>query len=359
LGLLALDGTKVRASAGVGSFKTVKGWRKALAEARQKVAEILAEAEAQDRSDDKRYGCDKRGDELPEELRNARARVARIEKVLATVAENTKESLKLSSTDLDARFMHCPIGSMPAFNGQVVVTEDQFIVHAEVTTEPIDTNQLAPALAAVERNTGVKPDKVVADAGYKSGPNLRLLEETKVDGYLPETEERNIGKVKRNYPELYGKEAFRYDQEHNCYICPAGQELKPSTRKRVKTKYGGSEATVYRPPRGVCLGCPQRDRCTKVRTKAGRTITRDDYEEERLRMRRKLVREEGRAIYGKRKCLVEPTIGQLKIVNRLVQFLLRGLLGVKIEFKWAAIAHNLMKLTRKVLAGEAELALAK
>jgi hypothetical protein len=31
---------------------------------------------------------------------------------------------------------------------------------------------------------------------------------------------------------------------------------------------------------------------------------------------------------------------------------------VKIEFKWAAIAHNLMKLTRKALAGEAKPALA-
>jgi transposase len=358
LGLLALDGTKVRASAGAGSFKTVKGWRKALVEARQKVAEILAEAEAQDRADDAKYGCDKRGDELPEELRDARERVARIEEVLASVDENTKDSLRVSSTDLDARFMHTQSGSMPAFNGQVVVTEDQFIVHADVTTEPIDRNQLAPALAGVERNTGANPDKVVADAGYKSGPNLRLLEEAKVDGYLPETEERNIGKVKRNYPDLYGKEAFRYDQEHNCYVCPAGQILRPSTRKGVKTKYGGGEATVYHAPRGVCLVCPQRDRCTKVKTKAGRTITRDDYEEERLRMRRKLATEAGRAIYAKRKCLVEPAIGQLKIVNRLVQFLLRGLLGVKIEFKWAAIAHNLMKLTRKVLAGEATPALA-
>jgi len=35
LGLLALDGTKIRASAGVKSFRTVKKWRKALAEARK------------------------------------------------------------------------------------------------------------------------------------------------------------------------------------------------------------------------------------------------------------------------------------------------------------------------------------
>jgi transposase len=355
LGLLALDGTKVRASAGAGSFKTVKGWRKALVEARQKVAEILAEAEAQDRADDEKYGRDKRGDELPQELIDARERVARIEKVLAEVDENEAESLKVSSTDTDARFMHTQSGSMPAFNGQVVVTEDQFIVHADVTTEPIDRNQLAPALEGVERNVGAKPDKLLADAGYRGGPNLQLLEKTGVDGYLPETEEKNIGKDKRNHPDLYGKMAFRYDLEQDCYICPAGQVLRPKTRKRVKTRYGGHETTVYRAPRGVCLVCPQRDQCTKVRTKTGRTIDRDDYEEERLRMRAKLATEEGRAIYAKRKCLVEPTIGQLKVVNRLVQFLLRGILGAKIEFKWGAIAHNLMKIVRKVLSRDVQL----
>jgi len=355
LGLVALDGTKVRASAGAGSFKTVKEWRKALAEARQKVAEILAEAEAQDRADDEKYGGDKRGDELPEELANARERVARIEKVLAAAGENAKDSLKVSSTDPDARFMHCPSGSMPAFNGQVAVTEDQFIVYAGVTAEPIDTNQLQPALEGVERNTEAKPDKLVADAGYKSGPNLRLLEQAKVDGYLPETEEKNIGKEKRNYPDLYGKEAFKYDKEHDCYVCPAGQTMLPKTKRRSKGKYSNREVAVYFAPRGVCQVCPQRDRCTKVKTKAGRTVSRDDYEEERQRMRQKLGTEEGRAIYGKRKCIAEPTIGQLKIVGRLVQFLLRGILGAKIEFKWGAIAHNLLKMVRKVLAGEVQL----
>jgi len=198
LGLVALDGTKVRASAGAKSFKTVKGWQAALVDAHQKVAEILAEAETQDQADDRKYGCDKHGGELPKELADARERVARIEKVLATVDENTKDSLKVSSTDPDARFMHCPSGSMPAFNAQVAVTEDQLIVHADVTTEPVDTNQLMPALKGIKRAAGAKPEKLLADAGYKSGRNLRILERAKVDGYLPETEEKNIGKVKRN-----------------------------------------------------------------------------------------------------------------------------------------------------------------
>ena len=71
-------------------------------------------------------------------------------------------------------------------------------------------------------------------------------------------------------------------------------------------------------------------------------------------MKQKLDTEEGKAVYGKRKWLVEPTIGQLKVVGRLVQFLLRGLKGANLEFKWSAIAHNLLKLTRRVQAGDVE-----
>lgn len=351
LGLVALDGTKLRASAGIGSFKKVSEWRKELAKVQEEVRRMLADAEAQDTADDARYGSDRSGNELPDELADAKERVRKIERLLGQLDAGTEETQRVSMTDPQSRYMHTQTGSQPAYNGQVVVTRDQIIVHADVTTEPIDTNQLAPALAGVERNTGAKPDKVVADAGYKSGPNLRLLEEAKVDGYLPETEERNIGKLKRAYPDLYGKEVFAYDKERDCYTCPAGQTLSAKTRHKHKTKYSGGVATVYRPPSGVCLACQHLSRCTKTRAKTGRAISRDDYEEERLRMRQKLGTDEGKAIYGERKCIVEPTIGQLKMVGGIARLLLRGLLGAKIEWKWSTTAHNLLKISRLVAAG--------
>ena len=62
-------------------------------EARQKVAEILAEAEAQDQADDQQYGPDHSGNELPEELKDAKERVARIEQILTQAGENAKETL--------------------------------------------------------------------------------------------------------------------------------------------------------------------------------------------------------------------------------------------------------------------------
>ena len=351
LGVIALDGTKIRASAGVTSFKTVKKWHEALREARQKVAEILAEAEAQDQADDQKYGPDRSGNELPEELKNAQARVARIEQILTQAGENAPETLRVSSTDPQARFMHSQNGSIPAFNGQLAVTEDQLIVHAGVTTELSDTNQLVPTLEGVRANTGAYPQQALADAGFDSGRNLHELEARRIDGYIPDGAEENIGKDLRNYPDLYGKNDFRYDAEHDCYWCPDGQALNRKTTKRSKSRYSEREETVYKAQPGVCLNCALRKKCTKVRTRAGRTITRGIYEIERERMKQKLVTEGGKAVYGKRKWLVEPTIGQLKVVGRLVQFLLRGLAGANLELKWSAIAHNLLKLTRRVLAG--------
>ena len=65
-------------------------------EARQKVAEILAEAEAQDQADDQQYGPDHSGNELPEELKDAKERVARTEQILTQAGENAKETLRVS-----------------------------------------------------------------------------------------------------------------------------------------------------------------------------------------------------------------------------------------------------------------------
>jgi len=346
LGLVALDGTKIRANAGVASFKKSEAWQASLEQARQEVRRILEAAEAEDEADDQEYGPDRSGRELPDELKDARARVERLEQVVKRVQEAGQPGLRVSSTDTEARWMHTQSGSMPAFNAQIAVTPDQLIVHADVTGEPIDTNQVAPAITGIKQNTGEAPEKLAADAGYKSGPNLRLLEAEGIDGYLPDCEEKNIGKTRGNHPELYGREAFRYDAAQDCYICPAGQTMWPKTIQRRKTKYGGGVATVYQAPRGICRQCLKRDCCTTVRTKAGRTITRDDYEAERQRMRQKLSSTAGRSIYGRRKCLVEPVIGQMKTAMRLLQFLLRGLAGARIEWKWATIAYNLRKIIK-------------
>jgi transposase len=355
LGLVALDGTKMHASAGMSSFKKASAWRKELEETKKRVREILEEAEALDRADDERYGSDRHGDELPEGLEEAQKRVKRIEKLLGELEEGGKDNTdtRMSMTDPEARFMHRLGGPVPAYNAQVAVTEDQFIVYADVTQEPTDVNQLLPALDGIRGVCGEMPERVVADAGYTGGRNLAGLDEREVDGYIPEGSERDIGKRKRRrHPELYGREVFSYDRERDCYICPGGKELVPRARHRVKVKYSKRELRIYRAERGACLACEQKARCTMTSNPLGRAVSRDSYEGERARMRQKLATEDGRRIYAQRKWLVEPVVGQIRVVENFIQFLLRGLERVRVEWKWAAIAHNMLKIIRKVGAGE-------
>lgn len=93
------------------------------------------------------------------------------------------------------------------------------------------------------------------------------------------------------------------------------------------------------------------EKCT-TNSALGRAITRDGYEEYRERMSEKIKTAEGKSIYGKRKCIVEPVFGQIKTRGGFSQFLLRGLEKVRIEWKIAAISHNLMKITTAIMRKE-------
>ena len=64
------------------------------------------------------------------------------------------------------------------------------------------------------------------------------------------------------------------------------------------------------------------------------------------RMRRKLRSPAGRAIYGRRKGIVEPVLGVLKEQRGMRRFRLRGLAKVAVEFTLAAIALNLTRIWR-------------
>jgi len=71
------------------------------------------------------------------------------------------------------------------------------------------------------------------------------------------------------------------------------------------------------------------------------------------RMRRKLRCRRGRAIYGRRKALIEPIFGVLKEQRGMRQFRRRGLAKVAVEVSLATTAYNLTRLW-KVLTGASQ-----
>ena len=72
------------------------------------------------------------------------------------------------------------------------------------------------------------------------------------------------------------------------------------------------------------------------------------YHGAQQRMRRKLRTPAGRAIYRRRKAIVEPVLGVLKEQRGMRRFRLRGLAKVAVEFTWAAMALNLTRIWRTV-----------
>jgi hypothetical protein len=61
-------------------------------------------------------------------------------------------------------------------------------------------------------------------------------------------------------------------------------------------------------------------------------------------MRHKLRTPEGRALYKRRKAIVEPVFGYIKEGRGFRRFLLRGLAQVRAEWKLICTTHNLLKL---------------
>jgi hypothetical protein len=55
---------------------------------------------------------------------------------------------------------------------------------------------------------------------------------------------------------------------------------------------------------------------------------------------------EGRALYGKRKVIVEPVFGQSKEGRGFRRFLLRGMPQLRGEWRWVCLTHNLLQIWR-------------
>ena len=64
------------------------------------------------------------------------------------------------------------------------------------------------------------------------------------------------------------------------------------------------------------------------------------------RMAAKVRTPEGKALYARRKVIVEPVFGQIKEARGFRRFLLRGLENIRGEWRLVCLTHNLLKIWR-------------
>jgi IS5 family transposase len=203
LGRVAIDGTKVKADASRHKAMSYARMPEREAALEAEVRRILEEAEAIDRAEDALYG-DARGDELPPALRTREGRLRAIRAAKAELEAEAKArtgdpdavpdpKAQRNFTDGDSRIMLSkPDGWIYGYNAQVVVDEaHQVIVATTIETTTTDVGHLPALTDQVEANTGRRPRRLLADAGYQSDENLAHLERRGIDGYVAVRRDRH------------------------------------------------------------------------------------------------------------------------------------------------------------------------
>lgn len=307
LGHVALDGTKIKANASKHKAMSYERMVKSEIQLETEIRELLQKAEETDTDEDGRYGRDKRGDELPEELARRVSRLEKIRQAKAALEAKAKQDAdakrtaraeheaiakaehrapgpkpkimdtpdpkaQRNFTDPQSGIMKGSDGFVQAYNCQAAVDAcSQVIVACEASPCAADSVQVEPMVMEMLDNTGKLAEVMTLDAGYYSETNVEGLRELGIEPFI----------------------ATGRDKHGDTPTAPKG---------RIPT-----------------------------------SLT------PRQRMARLLRTKRGRAIYSRRKAIVEPVFGQIK--NRgFRQFLLRG--QEKVSSEWALIAasHNLLKL---------------
>lgn len=215
LGTVAVDGSKVKASASKHKAMSYARMQEEEKRLRQEIRELIAKAQETDAAEDS--GRASVGGDLPAELARREERVKKIraarKRLESRQAEADREQgrepgdedrngkpgrpfqrrcgepeakAQENFTDPDSRIMkRGSSGFEQCYNAQIAVDEtERIIVATAVTQSASDVEQLIPLLDAVEANTGETPACCLADAGYRSESNLEELATRNIEGYV-------------------------------------------------------------------------------------------------------------------------------------------------------------------------------
>ena len=167
LNRVALDGMRVRASAGAASFHRRPTLEESLQEAQDQVARLKEELDDDPSAPSRRHAAARE--------RAARERQERLEQALKRLPElearkkaGQKDKARASGTDPEATVMKMADGGFrPAYNVEYAASTDGLVIAAvEVTTSGSDAGQVTPLLDQVRARTGASPKEALADGGF-------------------------------------------------------------------------------------------------------------------------------------------------------------------------------------------------
>jgi len=192
---IAIDGTKVRASAGKGSFRRAGKLAELEELAWQRVARLKAETQSDPTaSETRRQAAQRRGaEDIARRAAQARRTLdkLRAEKVERAKTPKTEEAGKgaarVSLTDPEARMMRFSDGAVRAgYNVQLAVAPDCGIILAAETTDRRNDAGLAGAmLDQVKQRLGGQPQRLLVDTHYATRKDVVDFAAHNITVYAP------------------------------------------------------------------------------------------------------------------------------------------------------------------------------
>ena len=193
---VAVDGLRVRASAGSGSFRTGERLQELYAAAKEAVEQLRTEVEEDPGSAERRTKARRQAaaeDRLRrlEEARRAHAKIEERREEEARQQRRKKprdgKPARASTSDPQARVMKMGDGGYrPAYNVQLTTTvEGTHIIGVSMTNNASDRGLLDPAIDDIIWRYGVSPRHALADGGFDSKDDIEELHAQKIEVFCP------------------------------------------------------------------------------------------------------------------------------------------------------------------------------
>lgn len=324
---LYVDGSKVRANAGMKNSFTKVQAKERMAQLDRRISRMLKECDLADKQEEDQGSWIK----LQESLSTAKKRRAAIAEALDGMADKD-EIVSSNLTDPECRIMAGRQGSHASYNVQIV-TDDQhgLIVGSDVVSDGNDNRQLKNQLEKASDLLGKNPEVIVADKGYSNRKDFDELTDAKIGVVVPPIQYACTRAQSTTFP----SSAFNYHEQNDTYQCPSGHFLHPISSKKIVKTYRITNAKL-------CQNCPHFGICTTSRR--GRYISRHENESVFEKIRAFYYSEKGQAIYRFRGQKIEHVFGHFKKNLGVSSFLLRGRESAIAELAILSTCFNLRRL---------------
>jgi len=325
LGTIAVDGTKVQGNASRHKAMSYGYMTQEVARLRAEIDQLLKQAQDVDAQDDAALGT-RRGDELPEELRRRQDRLATIAaamKRLEAEARAEGDAERQRREEAEAQRQRTGTKRRGRAPGPIV----------ETPAAKAQTNFTEPELSIMK----------TANKGWDCCGNAQASVDDGCQIILACDVTAECNDKQQAEPMA---QATR-DQLDQAGIAPAADEsgARPPIPAALDTGYfsGPAVAAMEREGFDPYIATERQRHHSASSSSASEAPAPATVKE---KMQAKLKTAAGRAVYARRKAIVEPVFGQTKEARGFRRFLLRGLAKIRGEWRLVCLTHNLLKIWR-------------